>query len=194
VRLFPSIACSAPALTAGSVHFAPYPVRARDGEPRQEEEVHRLQGFASAGPIMLKTTFGSRRDSQQSYSPVRLGFSWPLSIPNPIPHRIRRKLRSKIRSRQSPSSNTFTHLQTSYNPRDTLRSLAEHKWSVYDGQYLILMILGIFSLCIIPSPGPLVKTAISTIIITALILPVSRQFLLPSLAIWSWLIFFYACG
>lgn len=143
---------------------------------------------------MLKTTFGSRRDSQQSYSPVRLGLPWPLSIPNPIPHRIRRKLRSKIRSRQSPSSNTFTQLHTSYNPRDTLRSLAEHKWSVYDGQYLVLLVLGIFSLCIIPSPGPLIKTAISTIIITALILPVSRQFLLPSLAIWMWLIFFYACG
>lgn len=143
---------------------------------------------------MLKTNFGSRRDSQQAYSPVRLGFSWPLSIPNPIPHRIRRKLRSKIRSRQSPSSNNFTHLQTSYNPRDTLHSLAEHKWSFYDGQYLVLLILGIFSLCIIPSPGPFVKTAISTVIITALILPVTRQLLLPSLAIWMWLIFFYACG
>ena len=143
---------------------------------------------------MRKSSFASRTDSQHPHSVARLGFSWPLSIPNPIPHRIRRKLRSKIRSRQSPSSNSFTHLQTSYDPRDTLRSLAGHKWSFYDGQYLILMVLGIFSLCIIPSPGPLVKTAISTLIITALILPVTRQFLLPSLAIWMWLIFFYACG
>ena len=143
---------------------------------------------------MRKASFASRIDSLQSYPITRLAFSWPLSIPNPIPHRIRRKLRSKIRSRQSPSSNSFTRLQTSYNPRDTLRSLAEHKWSFYDGQYLILLILGIFSLCIIPSPGPLIKTTISTVIITALVLPVSRQFLLPSLAIWMWLIFFYACG
>ena len=142
---------------------------------------------------MRKATFASRRDSQQAYTVGRLGFSWPLSIPNPIPHRIRRKLRSKIRSRQSPNNN-FSHLQTSYNPRDTLHALAQHKWSFYDGQYLVLLILGIFSLCIIPTPGPLVKTAISTLIVTALILPVTRQFLLPSLAIWMWLIFFYACG
>ena len=142
---------------------------------------------------MRKTSFISWNDSQQPFSVGGLAFSWPLSIPNLIPHRIRRKLRSKIRSRQSPSNN-FTRLQTSYNPRDTLHSLAEHKWSFYDGQYLILLILAIFSLCIIPSPGPLVKTAISTLVITALILPVTRQFLLPSLAIWMWLIFFYACG
>jgi len=164
-----------------------------DGEINQEEELYLFRGFAAAGTNMRKSIFASRSDPQQTYSIARLGFSWPISIPIPIPHRLRRRLRSKIRSRQSPSNN-FTHLQTSYNPRDTLRSLAEHDWSYYDGQYLILLILGIFSLCIIPSPGPLVKTAISTIIITALILPVTRQFLLPSLAIWMWLIFFYACG
>ncbi|KAM0794479.1 hypothetical protein BDR22DRAFT_789274, partial [Usnea florida] len=110
-----------------------------------------------------------------------------------IPHRIRRRLRSKVRSRQSPST-SISRLQTSYSPADTIESLRLHRWSFYDGQYLILIILGIFSLCIIPSPGALVKTAVSTLIITALILPISRQFLLPSLAIWSWLVFFYACG
>ena len=163
------------------------------GAPGQEE-VHRLSGITAVDPeTMRKTPFASWGDSQPSYSVAKLGLPWPLSIPNPIPHRVRRKIRSKLRSRQSPS-NTFTHLQTSYNPRNTLRSLAEHKWSFYDGQYLILLVLGIFSLSIIPSPGPLVKTAISTVIITALILPVTRQFLLPSLAIWMWLIFFYACG
>lgn len=142
---------------------------------------------------MRKSSLGSWGDFRPAYSVPTFGFSWPLSIPNPIPHRIRRKIRSKVRSRQSPSSN-FAQLQTSYHPRDTLHALAKHKWSFYDGQYLILLILGIFSLCIIPSPGPFIKTAISTIIITALLLPVTRQFLLPSLGIWMWLIFFYACG
>ena len=142
---------------------------------------------------MRKSTFPSRNDFQQTYANVKLPFSWPPSIPTIIPHRIRRKLRSKVRSRQSPSS-SLASLQTSYSPADTLHSLRTHKWSFYDGQYLILIILGIFSLCIIPSPGPLVKTAIATFIITALILPVTRQLLLPSLAIWMWLIFFYACG
>ena len=130
--------------------------------------------------------------SSQHPSP-KIPFSWPTSIPTIIPHRFRRKLRSKVRSRQSPSS-TLATLETSYSPADTLIALRNHRWSFYDGQYLILVILGIFSLCIIPSPGPIFKTVLSTIIITALILPVTRQFLLPSLAIWMWLIFFYACG
>lgn len=142
---------------------------------------------------MRKSTLPSRNDFQKTYSKILLPFSWPPSIPAIIPHRIRRRLRSKVRSRQSPST-SFGHLQTSYSPADTIESLRLHRWSFYDGQYLILIILGIFSLCIIPSPGPLVKTALATLIIAALILPVSRQFLLPSLAIWSWLVFFYACG
>lgn len=142
---------------------------------------------------MRKATFASRNEFQKAYSKILLPFSWAPSIPSIIPHRIRRKLRSKVRSRQSPSI-SFGRLHTSYSPADTVEALRLHRWSFYDGQYLILIILDIFSLCIIPSPGPLVKTALATLIFTALILPVTRQFLLPSLAIWSWLVFFYACG
>ena len=142
---------------------------------------------------MIKSTFLSRNDFQQTFSKAKLPFSWLPSITTIIPHRMRRKLRSKLRSRQSPSS-SLASLQTSYSPADTLSSLRAHRWSFYDGQYLILTILAIFSLSIIPSPGPFVKTAIATLIITALILPITRQFLLPSLAIWMWLIFFYSCG
>lgn len=141
---------------------------------------------------MRKSTFASRNDSQKSYSKFLSPFSWPPSIPTIIPHRIRRKLRSKVRSRQSPST-SLGRLETSFSPADTIKSLRSHRWSFYDGQYLILIILAIFSLCIIPSPGPFVKTALATLIITALILPVTRQFLLPSLPIWLWLVFFYAC-
>ena len=142
---------------------------------------------------MRKSTFASRNDFQKTYSKYLLPFSWPPSIPTIIPHRIRRRLRSKVRSRQSPST-SFGQLHTSCSPADTIESLRAHRWSFYDGQYLILIILGIFSMCIIPWPGPFVKTALATLIITALILPVTRQFLLPSLAIWSWLVFFHACG
>ena len=142
---------------------------------------------------MRKGIFASRNEFQQVSPRALLPFSWAPSIPTIIPHRIRRKLRSKVRSRQSPSI-SLGHLDTSYSPADTIDALRQHRWSFYDGQYLILIILGIFSLCIIPSPGPLVKTALATLIITALILPVTRQFLLPSLPIWSWLVFFYSCG
>ncbi|KAL8873816.1 MAG: hypothetical protein Q9174_000774 [Haloplaca sp. 1 TL-2023] len=110
-----------------------------------------------------------------------------------LPHRIRRKLRSKIRSRQSPST-SLASLETSLSPADTLRSLRAHRWSYYDGQYLLLAVLGIFSLCVIASPGPLFKTAVSTLLLVSLILPMTRQFFLPFLSIATWLTFFYACG
>lgn len=112
-------------------------------------------------------------------------------MPHFIPHRIRRRLRSKLRSRQSPSS-SIASLQTSFSPARTLAALRSHRWSYYDGQYLLLAILGIFSLCVIESPGPAVKTAVAALLFVSLILPVTRQFFLPLLPIVTWLIFFYA--
>lgn len=148
---------------------------------------------ARAGHFARTMRKSSFTDFKSQYSSPKIPFSWPPSIPTIIPHRIRRKLRSKVRSRQSPSS-SLSDLETSFSPADTLVALRRHRWSFYDGQYLVLIVLAIFSLCIIPTIGPLAKTAFSTLIITALIFPVTRQFLLPSLAIWMWLIFFYACG
>ncbi|KAL8684066.1 MAG: hypothetical protein Q9186_000097 [Xanthomendoza sp. 1 TL-2023] len=137
----------------------------------------------------MKNAFASRTDYQKPYIPL----SWIPSIPAIIPHRIRRKLRSKIRSRQSPTT-SLASLETSFSPADTFRSLRAHRWSFYDGQYLILIILGIFSLSIIASPGPIFKTVVATIILISLLLPVTRQFFLPFSSIVTWLIWFYACG
>ena len=117
---------------------------------------------------------------------TKLPFSWPSSIPALIPHRMRRKLRSKVRSRQSPAS-SFASLETSISPADTLQALRSHRWSFYDGQYVILVILGIFTLCIIPAPGPLVKTGASTLLLASLIIPATRQFFLPLLPVITWL-------
>ncbi|KAL1962508.1 hypothetical protein VTN77DRAFT_9629 [Rasamsonia byssochlamydoides] len=109
-----------------------------------------------------------------------------------MPHRMRRKLRSRLRSRVSPAS-SIASLQTSFSPKDTLRSLQSYRWTWYDFQYLLLMIVGIFSLSVIQSPGPLGKTAVATLLLTSLLLPITRQFFLPFLPIAAWLIFFYAC-
>ena len=146
--------------------------------------------------MSARATVASQRDGalQDPFTKAKLGFSWSPTIPTIIPHRIRRKFRSKLRARQAPSSTSFTSLNRSISPADTVEALRNHRWSFYDSQYLVIVILAIFSLCIIPSPGPIAKTAFCTFIITALILPISRQFLLPSLFIWMWLIFFYACG
>ena len=109
-----------------------------------------------------------------------------------VPHRLRRKLRSKLRNRTSPAS-SISALKTSFSPADTLRSLQSHKWSVYDGQWLLIAFMGIFSLSIIESPGPLVKTAVATLLLSSWIFPITRQFFRPFTPIASYLIFFYAC-
>lgn len=141
----------------------------------------------------MKKSFPSRKEFQKAYTSQKLPLAWLPSMPALISHRIRRKLRSRIRSRQSPSS-SLSSLETSWSPADTLRSLRAHRWSFYDGQYLIIVILAIFTLCIIPSVGPLLKTFVASLYLVSLILPVTRQFSLPFLPIATWLTFFYACG
>lgn len=140
---------------------------------------------------MLNPVLSWKEQPQSVFSKSNITLPW-RTIKLLVPHRLRRKLRSKLRNRQSPAS-SITALQTSFSPADTLRSLQSHRWTVYDGQYLILAILGIFSLCIIESPGALVKTSVASLLLLSLVLPITRQFFLPFLPIAAWLIFFYAC-
>jgi len=127
--------------------------------------------------------------SPSTFTKAKMPFSWP-SIPNPIPRRYRRRLRSKLRAAQSPAS-SIASIETSFNPYDTLRALRTHRWSVYDGQYLILIIIGIFSLSISQAPGPVMKTAAASLLMLALLVPATRQFFLPFLPIATWLVFFF---
>ncbi|TQB70653.1 Aureobasidin resistance protein Aur1 [Monascus purpureus] len=105
---------------------------------------------------------------------------------------MRRKIRSKLRSRVAPAS-SIAALQTSFSPLDTLRALQKHQWTLYDFQYMFLLIIGIFSLSIIAVPGPLTKTAMATLLLISLLMPITRQFFLPFLPIAAWLTLFYAC-
>lgn len=117
------------------------------------------------------------------------------SLPNFIPHRVRRKwraTRSRIRSRRSPAS-SISSLNTSFSPRDTLRSLRTHPWSIYDAQYLFLAIVAIFSLSVSESPGPFAKTFAAAMLMAGLVLPITRQFLLPFLPALTWLLLFSSC-
>jgi hypothetical protein len=120
---------------------------------------------------------------------IKMPFAWP-SIPNPIPRRIRRRLRARFRSALSPAS-SIASIETSFRPSDTLRALRTHRWSHYDGQYLLLIIISIFSLSISQAPGPLVKTGAASLLMLALLIPVTRQFFLPVLPIFTWLLFFF---
>jgi len=137
---------------------------------------------------MSETHFYAQSPST-TFTKSKLPFVWP-SILNPIPRRYRRRLRSKLRTSQSPASN-IASIETSFNPSDTLRALRHHKWSYYDGHYLILIIVAVFSLSISQSPGPLMKTFAATMLMASLLVPVTRQFFLPFLPIATWLLFFF---
>jgi hypothetical protein len=56
---------------------------------------------------------------------------------------------------------------------------------------LILIILAIFSLSISQAPGPLMKTGAAALLMLALLMPITRQFFLPALPIFTWLLFFF---
>ncbi|KAI5292069.1 Aureobasidin resistance protein Aur1, partial [Ascosphaera atra] len=101
-----------------------------------------------------------------------------------LPHRLRRKIRSKLRSRMSPTSSIST-LKRSWSPSDTLKTLNSHRWTIWDAQYLFMAALGILSLCIIQSPGPLVRALIAVVVLSTLLFPVTCQFFLPALPIIS---------
>ncbi|RPA80452.1 aureobasidin resistance protein Aur1 [Ascobolus immersus RN42] len=127
--------------------------------------------------------------TKSKYPPVEWS-SIPAFI---VPSRLKRKIGSRMRSNM-PIASSLYKLNNSWDPKDTLRSLRAHRWSLLDGQYLILMVFGIFSLCVIEFPGPLIKTAIATLLMLSLVFPITRQFFLPFLPIAAYLIFFYASG
>ena len=149
-----------------------------------------------------------------SYSPIlspagekpgRNSFAQAISQTLPdlrpyIPHRVRRKWRAtknKVRSGRSssrgPQSNgSVTKLNTSFSPADTIRALREHKWSYYDAQYLLLLLIAVFVISI-NEASPVIKTAGALGLSVVLILPITRQFFLPCLPIFGWLILFFSC-
>lgn len=142
---------------------------------------------------VLKPAVSLWKDQPQKYLGKVPVIPW-RSIKILFPGRVRRRLRSKLRSRVSPASSSITALKTSFSPLDTLKSLQGHQWTAYDGQYLFLIALGIFSLCAIESPGPLGKTVVSLALLTSLIVPITSQVFLPALPIITYLVFWFACG
>ena len=152
-----------------------------------------LQQFRSLSTTTgVATLMHSPLPSWRDIALARSNVSLPWrSIQILVPHRLRRKIRSKLRNRQSPAS-SLSSLQTSFSPFDTLKSLQGHRWTIYDGQYLLLAFVGIFALCVIEVPGPLAKAGIATLLLTSLVLPITRQFFLPFIPIAAYLILFYS--
>lgn len=137
--------------------------------------------------------------SRSDYVPRRfVSVKLPRAVPALrflVPHKVRRKwraTRSRIHSGVAPAS-SLTTLNLSFSPADTIKALSQHQWSLYDAQYLLLLLSGIFDLCIAESPGPMMKMGLATLIMLSLVLPITRQFFLPTLPILGWLFLFYSC-
>ena len=110
-----------------------------------------------------------------------------------------------LRRTTSQSPKSVSALETSFSPTKTIESLRLHRWSgtdfsceLYliclglDGHYIFLSIIGIFALSVIESPGPIFKTLLATLLIAGLVIPITRQFLLPGLPVVTWAVLFYS--
>jgi len=130
-----------------------------------------------------------------------LPFAWPVALNleklNPIPHKYRpsRKTRmrlSKIKSNPgAPVSEDVTRLQTSFNVLESVAALRQRRWRIYDLQHLVVFGIMMFSLFILPS-APLIKTGAMVILGLLLLMPITSQFFLPSLSIWTYLLYFFS--
>ena len=133
-----------------------------------------------------------------SLKPKLLPLRWPTTLAqlNPIPQKFRqaRKLRLKLRLHPTKShekADDITRLQTSFDAWASLRALRTRKWSFWDLQHVVTLGYIIFSLAILPS-APLLKTGAMVVLSALLLMPAPRQFFLPSLPIWTYLLYFFA--
>lgn len=128
--------------------------------------------------------------------PKLLPLRWPSTLAqlNPIPRRYRsaRKLRLHLRgSRGQDHANDITRLQTSFDIKRSLRALRTRKWTLWDLQHVVIFGYILFSLAILPS-APFLKTGALLVLGLLLLMPITQQFFLPSLPIWTYLLYFFA--
>ncbi|KAI3401109.1 hypothetical protein diail_255 [Diaporthe ilicicola] len=122
---------------------------------------------------------------------------WPGALRISIPEKFRpagsksRRSRSKKPWRQPyRDSTSITKLQRSFNPLDGVRAIKRHRWGWLDIQYPALAGFMIFSLAIAPMPI-FVKVAVPIVSLLVCLMPATRQFFLPSMPIWIYLLYFF---
>ncbi|KAG6242489.1 hypothetical protein E4U24_005703 [Claviceps purpurea] len=115
-----------------------------------------------------------------------------IAFLNRLPNRYhvgRRRPRSKSKTTH-PGAPDITTLRTSFSFSHGLRDLQKHRWKLSDLQYVALAGLTLFSLWIAP-PAPAVKFFALLAASWILLMPATRQFFLPSVTIWVWLVYFF---
>ncbi|KAJ9148504.1 Inositol phosphorylceramide synthase catalytic subunit aur1 [Pleurostoma richardsiae] len=126
----------------------------------------------------------------------KMHFQWPgvlsLAHLNPLPGNLRPARRRRgTKSRPSyPDPQSITRLQTSFNPFDGIRALRRHRWNILDIQHLIVAFFLIFSLVIAPMPL-FVQILAPILALLVVAMPATRQFFLPSMVIWVYLLYFF---
>ncbi|KAL2194873.1 hypothetical protein P885DRAFT_70903 [Corynascus similis CBS 632.67] len=130
--------------------------------------------------------------------PKLLPLRWPNTLAqlNPIPHKYRsaRKLRLHLRGNSRSHQEhpgDITKLQTSFDVKRSLRALQTRRWSLWDLQHVVTLGYILFSLAILPS-APLIKLGVLLVLGLLLLMPVTQQFFLPSLPIWTYLLYFFS--
>jgi hypothetical protein len=115
-----------------------------------------------------------------------------IAFLNRLPNRYhvgRRRARSKSKTTH-PGAEDITSLRTSFSFWDGLRDLQRHKWRATDVQYVFLAGLALFSLWIAP-PAPALKFFALVGASWIFLMPATRQFFLPAVTIWVWLVYFF---
>ncbi|KAH9927622.1 PAP2-domain-containing protein [Fomitopsis serialis] len=82
-------------------------------------------------------------------------------------------------------------LDKSLSPKDTLRRLGQHRWTLSDSIYVFHMALATFWLSLMQVPGFPLKLMIPILYATALLVPLTSQFFIPATPIFAWLLTFY---
>ena len=129
----------------------------------------------------------------------KLPFLWsgPLNLAqfNPIPYKFRpsRKLRMRQRARSAAEArqDDVTRLNTSFDVLESLRHLRRRQWKLLDLQHAIIAGFLVFCMVITPS-APFIKLALALAYSMLLLMPITQQFFLPSLPIWTYLIYFFS--
>lgn len=101
---------------------------------------------------------------------------------------MRQKAKSTAGSNGQAS---VTQLQTSFDMMETVRHMRRRQWKLLDLQHVAMAGFILFSLSITPS-APLIKTGAVVAYCALLLMPITQQFFLPSLSIWTYLIYFFS--
>lgn len=138
----------------------------------------------------LPTPLGGGQKSKLPFLPEALNTAILNRLPGHYEPLRRQRTRSKSKH-TPPGVAHITALKRSFNLWDGIRSLQKHKWQLSDLQYVALAALILFSLSVTPS-APGVKLLALLGGSWLLLMPATRQFFLPSLAIWTWLLYFFS--